>query len=361
MTLLKIVVLLMVVLLIAACSYTEKPPLEKPGLTKALLTGRFDTTVPTQPIFGWTGSSIKVRFEGTGIKAYLNPVSFSMIENTIEVIIDGESVKRLRINADSEYVLASGLASGTHTAELYKQTEAFLGEVQCSGFSVTDGALLDPPQSLPRKIEFIGDSLTCGYGNEAPNGTDPFTAATENNYLAYSSIAARNLGAEHVTIAWSGKGIYRDYSGNTNDQLPAIYDRTRPEYSNSTWDFTQWTPDIVVINLGTNDFSGTVPEQALFTDAYKVLIDKIRSHYPDAFIYLAAGPAFTGERLTTYLDYLTTVITYYNQQNDTNIALVQFDPVAPEDGYGADWHPSLITHQKMADRLTTRIQNDFGW
>ena len=81
--------------------------------------------------------------------------------------------------------------------------------VDFKGFTVTNGALVPTPPPFTRKLEFIGDSITCGFGNEGPGPNCPFTADTENESLAYGTLTAQALNAEHHTIAWSGIGMVR--------------------------------------------------------------------------------------------------------------------------------------------------------
>ena len=99
--------------------------------------------------------------------------------------------------------IAQGLAAGTHVVELYRRTEASQGEAQFLGFDFGSGKLLSPPAAKARRIELVGDSISCGYGDEGANQSCPFTADTENHYLSYGALAARAVDAELITVAWS--------------------------------------------------------------------------------------------------------------------------------------------------------------
>ena len=98
-------------------------------------------------------------------------------------------------------MLASGLPAGEHLVELYRRTEANQGESQFLGFDFGEGALLAPPPRAERRIELVGDSITAGYGNEGADMSCPFSPDTENHYLTYGALAARQLGAEASTVA----------------------------------------------------------------------------------------------------------------------------------------------------------------
>ena len=149
------------------------------------------------------------------------------------------------------YTVVQGLAAGEHVVQMLRQTEGFFGPTSVEEVQI-DGQLLAPP-SVTRRIEVLGDSITCGYGDEGTDQSCNFSPETENHYLTYESIVARKLGAELSTIAWSGKGVIYNYGDDTNEPLPTLYGRTIPT-EDGDWTFA-WQPDVVLINLGTNDVS----------------------------------------------------------------------------------------------------------
>src|SRR5205807_2650882 len=109
------------------------------------------------------------------------------------------------------YEAATGLPNGEHTLELFKRSESFVFNIQLLGIQLEAGKKLLPPEpAAKRRIELIGDSITCGYGNECANEKEHFSLATENNYLAYGPLAARAVKADCVQIAWSGKKLAPD-------------------------------------------------------------------------------------------------------------------------------------------------------
>lgn len=80
------------------------------------------------------------------------------------------------------------------------------------GLYVDEGKELAPAPVLPRRrIEFIGNSITCGYGIESEDRDAPFTYNTENHYYTYAALTARALQAQHLVVARSGIGVYRNY------------------------------------------------------------------------------------------------------------------------------------------------------
>jgi lysophospholipase L1-like esterase len=338
----------------------EDPTPEDPStLSKALYIGRFDTSDPAGPKFGWGTSTIKANFQGTGISVNLKSAG----DNWFNVIIDGETKTPINVTSSttSPITLVSGLENGSHTIELVKRTEAHVGEVQFKGFTVADGSLMDPPEASEKRIMFIGDSITCGYGNEGTDQNQHFTTKNENASLAYGALTAKLLGADPVTIAWSGKGILRNYGGDTTETMGDIYSRILPYNSSLLWDDSKWIPHVVVINLCTNDFSIGIPEREEFINAYASFADVIRSKFPDADIYCAVGPMLSGDNLTAAKDYINSIVTEKTASGDQKIHFIEFPVQLYENGFGEDWHPSLITHKLMADQLSAQIKADLGW
>jgi endoglucanase len=329
------------------------------SISKSLLIGRFDTSDPSGPKFAWSNSTIKANFKGTGISVYLKSAG----DNWFNVIIDGVVKAPINIATlnSSPINLAAGLTNGNHTIELVKRTEAYIGEVQFLGFTVTDGELLAPPAASSKGIMVIGDSISCGYGNEGTSQNETFTTKNENADLSYVAVTARLLGADLVNTSWSGKGLMRNYGGDTTNVMPQIYNQILPYNSSLLWDSSKWTPQVVVINLGTNDFSIGIPDKGSFSRAYRALVNSVRKQYPNAEIYCAVGPMLSGDNLASATDYIKRIVNLQTTLGDENINFIQFPAQDGTTGYGEDWHPSLQTHEDMAKQLAAQIQSDLGW
>lgn len=331
----------------------------KEALSDIHFLGRFDRTNPEVPTFSWPGTAIVTRFSGTGLDVNLHDDG----HNFFAVSIDGAEPTVLATSyAKDTYTLAQGLPQGEHDAMLFRRTESFQGLVHFHGFSVAGGgALIPTPAPFERHIELVGDSITCGYGNDGVGPNCGFSAQTENGWMAYGSIAARTLNAEARLMAYSGKGVYRDGANDTSEQMPVMYERTLADIPGSTWDFSTWTADVVVVNLGTNDFSPGDPGPP-YIDAYRMLIEQIRGHYPQAYILCAVGSMMIGSELAQCTSYVKSVVSAVNTAGDARVAFVDLgvqDGLV--DGYGCDYHPSAKTDQLMADKLTSAIAAVAGW
>lgn len=325
--------------------------------TNVQLIGRFDLRDAAGPRCAWSGSGLVVRFEGTALNVKLRGNN-----DQFQVIVDGKPMSVLALKKDQTiYPAVQGLSDGQHTVELFKRTEALFGTVQFLGLQLEkDKKLLAPAERLGRRLEVIGDSITCGYGNEAPKKEDRFSAGTENNYLAYGAIAARELKAEYACVAWSGRKLAPD---NT---IPEIYSRALPHDAKSVWDF-KTKADAVVINLGTNDFGPKNPDMKDWTGAYHAFLRTIRSHYPEAHIFCAIGSMMNDnyppgrKALSTIRGYVTMVVEDAQRAGDKRIHFLEFDCQTEANGIGADWHPSVKTHRLMADRLIAALKKELQW
>lgn len=317
--------------------------------------GRVDRSEAGVVKFAWSGSAIRFRFEGTEAT-----VSLDDNGRFFTVVVDGQLGPTLATSSGpGSYKVASDLAPGEHEVSLYRRTEASFGPTRFLGLDLGAGKLLAPPKAASRRIEIIGDSITCGYGNEGPDQFCNFSADTENHYLTYGSIAARNLGADLITVAWSGKGVIYNYDNDKNDPLPALYDRTLPADPGSAWDFS-WQPDAVVINLGTNDFSTDGdPSEGEFAGAYEALLVRLREKYPSAFILALVPTLLSGNDLAQAEAYVNKAVSARQGAGDKNVEA--YSMAVQSDGWGCDWHPSLKTHANMGESLTAVLKDRMAW
>jgi len=331
------------------------PPVAAPALR---FIGRVDTSDVNGARFAWSGTGVVANFSGSSVAVRLSG------GQQYTVLVDGLLQPKL-VSTGGLDSLASGLSEGPHRVELYRRTEANQGEAQLLGFDFGAGQLLAPPVAAERRIELVGDSISAGYGNEGADMNCPFSADTENHYLTYGALAARALGAELSTVAWSGKGVvcnYGDDAASCTQPLPTYYDRILPARATSQWDFSAWQPQAVVVNLGTNDFSTmSDPTRPQFEQAYGALLERIRAAYPDALILATVGPLLTGADLTTARTYIDAVVAARTAAGDAQVKSFELAPQNAADGYGCDWHPSARTHQLMAEVLATRLRAELDW
>jgi len=318
--------------------------------------GRWDMSNVSGMDCSWSGSAVAIHFHGTAINAQL-----ILGNNRFEVVVDGVPTKVL-VGPAGLYSLASGLSDADHTVQLFKDTEAFVGTAKFSGFQLSQGGTILPYPIPAHRIEVIGDSISCGYGNEATDPKQRFSPATENAYWSYGAVAARAFGADYTCIAWSGKKLWPD---NT---VVSLYDRVLPTQPEPVWKFDAPKPDAVLINLCTNDFAPGNPNEEGWTKAYHVFIDQVRKNYPDVTIYLALGSMMSDQwppgrnALSTARSYIQRVVTECNSAGDSKVHFLEFAPQnAAVNGLGADYHPSVKTDQVMAQTFIDALKKDLGW
>ncbi len=311
----------------------------------------------------WQGSSIRINFKGSGVKATLKDEHGYDYWN---VIVDDKVISVLQPDSvQKEYTLVSGLPAGNHTLELFKRTEWAMGKTWFYQFRLgKDGGTL--PASLPqkRKIEFFGDSISLGYAVEDSTGQDRGTAPYENGYLSYAAITSRHFNAEMHNTSRSGIGIMVSWDPLI---MPELYNRLDPTDAESKWDFSKYTPDVIVINLFQNDAWITkIPDNAQFkarfgakapTDdqiikAYRDFVKTIRDKYRKAQIICVLGNMDDVKEGSPWPGYVQKAVA---QIDDKNIYAHIF-PCKNTPG-----HPSKKEQQAMADDLIAFIDQHIKW
>ncbi|MEO6359867.1 MAG: lipase, partial [Sphingomicrobium sp.] len=192
--------------------------------------------------FGWPGTYFEGRFRGTAVR-----VRFETPAEHMRLFIDGEEKllsKRLR---ETDTIIR-GLPSGDHVVRLEKLTESQTGGGRFLGFFTEGQPLAVKPRA--RRIEFIGDSFTVGYGNTSSTRTCPGTMVhdTTDTQQAFGPILAKRLDADYRINAYSGFGIVRNYGGGAPDSsLPAIYPRLKPDDAGHLEvQSPSWRPQLIV-------------------------------------------------------------------------------------------------------------------
>lgn len=312
-------------------------------------------------LLSWSGTSVGINFNGTEVSAVLKD---ERGESTFNVIVDGK-VKGI-IHPDTikqVYTLVKGLPAGEHHLELFKRTEWAMGRTWFYQFSL-DGQILPAPVEKKRKIEFFGNSITCGYAVEDTTGQDRGTAPYENGYISYAAITARHFDAEYSAIARSGIGVMLSWFPLI---MPEMYDRLDPTDSTSKWDFAKYTPDVVVINLFQNDswlvlkpehpeFKARFGEKAPGPDqiimAYRNLVRSIRAKYPKASIICVLGTMDAARQGAPWFGYIEKAVAGLN---DRKIYTHSF-------GYkNTDGHPNAAEQAAMAKDLIHFIDQKIKW
>ena len=319
--------------------------------------GRIDATNAAQPRFSWSGNGFEARFSGTALSAQLTNTGAFIYK----AVIDGQPQPTFVTTAgQGTYSVATGLAAGMHTVQLFRQTEGSQGDSQLLGLDVTGGGLMTPPLAPARLIEIVGDSISAGYGTLGML-SDADCFASESHWDTYGAVAARMLGADLSTIAMSGQGVYRNYGGDMTNTLPMVYARALTNDTSPSWDFRA-QPQAVIIDLGTNDISNNKGDPGQpFLQAYVGLAQMVRARNPSALIVCIIGPLLGGTDLTTIRGYITTAVAMRRAAGDSNIEFFDMIATQTSDKAACAYHPNPAENQIMAGLLVTELRARLGW
>jgi lysophospholipase L1-like esterase len=300
--------------------------------------------------FGWPGVYFEGRFSGTSVTVAVESAS-----EHFRVLVDGAERAILTAPGTARLII-DGLAPGPHFVRLEKQTESQEGSARFLGFWPGEGATALRPMARARRIEFIGDSNTVGYGNASHERTctrEEVHDLTDTS-RAFGPLVAARLDADYRIIAYSGFGIARNYAGSSAERsLPIIYDRAIPgEPAAAAAD--QWHPQLIVIMLGANDFSTPLhagerwPDDAALRADYRAryvaFVRMLRTRQPQARFLLVGQNSFFPE--------VEQVAATLNGDGSRPVATLRYGELEKT---GCDWHPSLADHRALAELVLAAI------
>ncbi|AXR06894.1 GDSL-type esterase/lipase family protein [Salinimonas sediminis] len=323
-------------------------------------TGRIDRHDATAPVLSWPGSQVQFSAHTRKLSIELDD---SRGENYYAIIVDDNTATPFVFQAHQgrhQYSLPMVLEDTVHHFVLYKRTEGEEGDTRFLGIEI-DGSMAKAVAKPSRKIEIYGDSVTSGMGNEAAFNSPDHLKSEKNHYLSYGAIAARALSAQLHSISRSGIGIKVGFVPFTMtqyyDQLSAVGD------NQTTWDFTAYRPDVVVVNLLQNDHAlhldtsriSPTPTKAEYVQAYKTFLSTLRERYPATPIICSLGSMDAVAPGNEWFDVIEQAVQALSQQGDKALYTLKFD----YQGYGA--HPRLAHHAHNAQLLEDKIRNIMGW
>ncbi|HEY7885217.1 MAG TPA: GDSL-type esterase/lipase family protein, partial [Cellvibrionaceae bacterium] len=316
---------------------------------------------PNAPLLTWPATRVDIRFTGSALAVTLDDELGKNFYNAF--INENWAQPRVLELAQGEhtYLMVKDLPEGEHQLTLFKRTEGEEGATALKAIYLLEGgALLEPPAKPTRRIEIYGDSITSGMGNMAPLEGEDGNLADKNSFLSYGAIAARSLDAEYRSISQSGIGIMVSWFDFTMpdffDQLSAVGD------NDSQWDFSQWAPQVVVINLFQNDSwlvekrLDPVPDGEARIKAYMDFIKEVHNRYPEALIICALGSMDATQRGSAWPWYIEQAVDRYREAHPTAKLETLFFPY---EDFGK--HPRVIHHRANAALLVDLIKRKMDW
>jgi lysophospholipase L1-like esterase len=271
--------------------------------------------------------------------------------------------------------------------QIIKDVQAMSGDPSCSlqiHAIKADGEFL-PVNEKPYKIEFIGDSITSGEGTVGARPEEDWIPAWFSAINNYTKMTADALNADYRVISQSGWGVLTSWDNNPAGNIPDYYEmvcgllageKNMALGAFKENDFGAWQPDVVVVNLGTNDggafnspewkddLSGEVHKQRLnedgsfneedlkaFENAVENFLIKIRKYNKNAHIVWAYGMLGTPMMPAIY----RAVDAYIEKSGDKKVSVFQL-PNTTDETIGARCHPGVLAHEKAAKELSSYIK-----
>ncbi len=290
-----------------------------------------------------TANAVEVGVNGSALSVNLTTTANSYMQ----VFVDGKAKDRINVTPSvSNYTVASGLSEGYHKIRIVKATEMSRATWTLNSFSADGFVAVEEKDDL--KIEFLGDSILAGYGALGMSG-EGFTVENSDCSKGYAYLTAHSLNADYSVIAWSGIATKAFVWGGDLNMIN-LYPRL--SYASQTpYDFS-FNPDIVVINLGTNESSYLSTNSAYgtqFPADYKELLTLVRQKNPSAKIICVYGAMGVNSTIESGIK------TAIENMSDNNIVYNPFEVI--ENRYGANGHPTAAAQQRNADALALYIKS----
>jgi lysophospholipase L1-like esterase len=312
-----------------------------------------------------SASSVSFNFRGESCEISLKSFDSWASHNYVSLELDGKYIGRLLIEKGETklYPISVAKTGKVHHLSIYKATEAASGDILYSG---TTANLIRIKTKKRKKIEFIGNSITCGAQSDfsqIPCDKGEYMDH-HNAYLAYGPVLSRSLKVDFLLSSFSGIGMYRNWNDeHTNEPImPEVYENLHlNKDSSKPYDFS-FQPDVVSICLGTNDMSEgdqikpRLPfNEEKYISNYIKFIKMIYTHYPKAKIVLINSPMVAGEKNVTFIKCLKRIIhSFDGGKTYKPIALFEFLPVTPN---GCGGHPDTNDHKLMAQQMNSFFKN----
>ncbi len=310
--------------------------------------------------FNWSASGFSVRFQGSGLKAKIASNAPDATNYAyLKVYVDGVEQTDILLDKTMQTVtLAEGLnPDEIHTVEVRKRNSPRSSTAGVLSIELLDGKKLAPPEKKEKLIEFIGDSLTVGYSAADVNKTlSAWSTATEDATKTYSKQVADEFGAEYMVTAISGRGVVMNNSGGSGYLLPDIY----PELDiyntpGIAYDFAL-QPDVIVINLGTNDATNANLNLDTFQAGVYSFIKLVRQKNPNAQIIWAYG--LRSDKMTAQVaTAIEAAVAQLKTEGDSKVHYLAL-PLAADMHLN---HPTAAAYAPSGEKLIAKIREITGW
>ncbi len=322
-------------------------PSEVPALSPFLsFEGRTAKMVSGVVRAGFPGVVLRARIDGPRLVLHTTASTENLY---LDIRIDGAAPKRVHLAKGALDLVVYDGPAGEHSVEIARRNESWEGVWDLTGASTPGGRFLPPPPLPPKRLMFIGDSITCGAACDVARD-DPREDMTVNDaQKTYAKLLSGRLNAQCHLVAYGGRGVIRDWQGIRDTRnAPQFYELAAPDEPTMIWNPADYVPDAIVVMLGTNDFNQGIPDENEFINAYVEFVDKVRRDAPRAMILLTDSPIVSDGDLPK-----RTVLTAYVNEvvRRANSPLVAHAPVSHYPGRPGNGHPIAEDHVAIATEL----------
>ncbi len=322
--------------------------------------GRFDFSLG-YPLCDWSGSTVAMNLQASENTDISIEVNFKLSPDRAHmygIYLNNQEYGRYKlsmqnnINALNISVVLKGTRTGSHLLALIKLTEACFhpacDPVQIESINIMNANVLPAPSDKTFKFLFIGDSNTAAFGVDG-NKPCPYTVETQNIMHSYASLVSMILNADYHIVAWSGKGVVRNFGHvrkTSDDPMSFYYNRTLATRSSPSlyWNPSKssFQPNIVYIMLGTNDYStDPIPDNDEYISAFANLIAQVQLDYPKAVVIVACEPRPRHNQCANTLE----------AAKSKSVKYIAIDTNIFGAGIGCQGHPGYSAQMKIADIL----------
>ena len=329
--------------------------------------GRTDTTKDGNVILVGSASSVELSFVDTSFTFYLKSLNRDGKHAFVTLVLNGKDLGRKRVEDTATKFTIAGNKGDRNFLDIYKATEAANGGVEVITPSNTDkssviedSATTNIFSRVTKRIEFIGNSITCGYGADLsiPCGSGEWFDQS-SAYWAYGPQLARMLNVNFMLSSVSGIGMYRNWNDEHQAEpiMPDVYENLYLNRDSTKKYNFSFHPDIISICLGTNDLSdgdGKKPRLPFnaekYISNYVAFIQMLYSHNPQAQMVLLNSPMITGAKRLTMDSCLDAVkAAFVNDRQHKPILIFHFsNKIVP---HGCASHPDIQDHTQMANEM----------
>lgn len=340
----------------------------------------------------WTGSGIEVNIRATEFWMEVE-VDYDLYEQWIVIEINGSFISRQMLTKGRYFIcIFRGMDKNKiKNVRIYKEVQAMNSDNNCIFLihSLKTDGFFEEVIDKKLKIEFIGDSITSGEGTMGAKGEEEWIPMWFSSYNNYANMTAKSLNADYRILSQSGWGVLSSWDNDPRCALPNYYEqicgvlngeKNEKLGCHKLNDFEKWKPDIIIINLGTNDdgaFNSPEFKDEITGETFKqhknedstYNVDDIRKFEYAAvkFLYKLRMYNKTSKIVWCYgmlglpimRHIYNAVNRYIYETNDNNVYVTQLTKTNDET-VGSRCHPGISNHEIASNELVNFIKNEIN-